>query len=642
MHNGEVYGALNPSRPDVTRRSYLYPLTPMGVGTAAVESLTGYISRLAAAHDVETGILVKHELRPRIPCARGAWAGRVRENLPEYHFYVSAHTLNGVGACARLWVSLLEQLTCVTRLDLLTALPWARAISCVHLLRPSRRWCPACYGDELSSADSAHDRLLWTFQIVTACPVHRLPLESNCPFCGRGQYVLAYSSRPGYCSRCHRWLGGAPAGACFHSDLTEQIEVAEMVEALLAAGPTLSAHFGLDLFRENVRGFVRSAGACYGFHNVISNLQLRRWVRRLVIPRMNSLVTFSRSQNVSLIRLLTERIDRGDKPDQKCVRKAHYRIASAVIEVALKTALQAAIPLSLPEIANNLGYRSVASLKFRYPALCREIAGKRRAEVRAPSKTPVPREQIEKTLLEELSKPGITNLRAVMASIGLRSPSRLGKDFRSLRLAIAAKNAAIKRRRLETSKTALITAIEAARVTPCNETPIPTVAEVAQRMGFATAEPLTSRFPELTTELQVCRRRARWEKYGRRVNERVRQGLVEALREFPPPSCANIVRRLAGHFSQIRETFPDLWRTLRQRYGKYVRDVHHANREAFAAQVHRAVTELQRRGAYPTLRLVLATIPQPKFRSMELIAETLRLVRHELSIKPCEAYHSKK
>jgi hypothetical protein len=70
--------------------------------------------------------------------------------------------------------------------------------------------------------------------------------------------------------------------------------------------------------------------------------------------------------------------------------------------------------------------------------------------------------------------------------------------------------------------------------------------------------------------------------------------------------------------------------------------VHHANREAFAAQVHRAVTELQRRGAYPTLRLVLATIPQPKFRSMELIAETLRLVRHELSIKPCEAYHSKK
>ena len=50
MRDTEVYDAWEPSRPNVTRRSYLYPLTPFGVGTAAVESLTGYISRLAAAH----------------------------------------------------------------------------------------------------------------------------------------------------------------------------------------------------------------------------------------------------------------------------------------------------------------------------------------------------------------------------------------------------------------------------------------------------------------------------------------------------------------------------------------------------------------------------------------------------------------
>jgi hypothetical protein len=186
MHDTEVYGAWEQSRPNVSRRSYLYPVTPIGVGTAAVESLTGYISRLAAAHAVETGVLIRHELRPRIPCTRGVWAGRVREDLPQYPFYVGAHTLNGVGARAQLWVALLDQLTCVPRLDLLTALPWAGTISCVHLLRPSRAWCPACYGDEISSADSAYERLLWAFHIVTVCPVHRLPLESNCPFCGRG------------------------------------------------------------------------------------------------------------------------------------------------------------------------------------------------------------------------------------------------------------------------------------------------------------------------------------------------------------------------------------------------------------------------------------------------------------------------
>jgi len=74
---------------------------------------------------------------------------------------------------------------------------------------------------------------------------------------------------------------------------------------------------------------------------------------------------------------------------------------------------------------------------------------------------------------------GYHRFRAVMASVGLRSTSRLDKDFRDLRLAIAAKNATIKRRRLEATKAALITAIEAARATPCNQPPVPTVTEVA-------------------------------------------------------------------------------------------------------------------------------------------------------------------
>ena len=35
------------------QRSFLYSLPPFGIGTPAVESLTGYIARLAAAHAVE-------------------------------------------------------------------------------------------------------------------------------------------------------------------------------------------------------------------------------------------------------------------------------------------------------------------------------------------------------------------------------------------------------------------------------------------------------------------------------------------------------------------------------------------------------------------------------------------------------------
>jgi AraC-like DNA-binding protein len=525
MQDDTRYAGWEPSLPDVIRRSYLYRLAPIGVGTAAVESFTGYISRLAAAHAVETGTLVNRELLPRVPYTKGVWAEQVPKHLPVYSFYIDAHTLNGVGHRARLWVSLLEQLTSVRRLDLLTTLPWASTISCVHLLRTSRVWCPSCYGDESSAAQSVYERLLWAFQMVIVCPNHRRQLESVCPFCGRRQYVFSARSRPGYCSRCYGWLGCEPQASTSDSELTEQIMMAEMVGELLVAGSTLPAHFGLDLFRENVHSFVRDTGGYRRFRAGFHPRHIRDWIRNAAIPRMDSLVMLSRNQNVSLIRLLTERIDSGKKPDQNCVWKAHYRVATSVVEAALQAALQAAVPPPLQEIANQLGYRTVSSLQYRFPALCCEIAGRRRTEVRTSrpsrSKAPVPRDRIEKALIEELSKAGFTDLRAVAASVGLSSKRRLYKDFRDLRLAIVAKNATIKKRRLEAIRPALAAAF--------NEQPVPTVAEMARRLGYATVKPVTSRFPKLTMELRACRRRLTQVKCGHRVNVRVRQRLTEVL-----------------------------------------------------------------------------------------------------------------
>jgi len=46
----------------VPPRSRLYSLKPMGIGTPFVESLTGYVSRLADAHAVSVGNLVGREL----------------------------------------------------------------------------------------------------------------------------------------------------------------------------------------------------------------------------------------------------------------------------------------------------------------------------------------------------------------------------------------------------------------------------------------------------------------------------------------------------------------------------------------------------------------------------------------------------
>jgi hypothetical protein len=57
--------------------------------------------------------------------------------------------------------------------------------------RKRRRWCPACFADDLhyGSEDGRSIRLVsfhrfwWDIQSVSTCPIHQMPLEANCPRC---------------------------------------------------------------------------------------------------------------------------------------------------------------------------------------------------------------------------------------------------------------------------------------------------------------------------------------------------------------------------------------------------------------------------------------------------------------------------
>lgn len=412
MPEATIYDAWELSDHRLTGRSYLYSLPPIGIGTPMVESLTSYIQRLAAAHAVETGTLVNCELLLRVPYTKGALSGKLPTKLPQYSFYIEAYTLNGTGDRARLWTSALEELTQVQRLGLLTTLPWANMIDRVHLLRTNRAWCSSCYESWRSSGHPVYEPLLWMFQVVTVCHHHRQPLDSTCPSCGRTQYVFSSKSRPGHCSRCQSWLGRVHEVGAINHDVAEQLRPAEMVADLLAASPST-----------------------------------RNRVRWRSIPRIDSLVAFSRTQNVSLIRALAEPID----SEQRRLWYVHHRVPTSIVEQALQTALQAATPAPLQVLANQLGYRTDASLRDRFPELCRQIATKGRATLkvfrRRSHVMAVPRARVERALVEALNNDGLTHLRTVAASVGLSTTRRFYKDFRNLRLAIVAKNRQIRKQR---------------------------------------------------------------------------------------------------------------------------------------------------------------------------------------------------
>src|SRR3954470_10698817 len=56
--------SLDLTLPVLLPRSRLFSLEPIGVGTRLVESLTGYVARLAEAHHLSVAILFGYELAP--------------------------------------------------------------------------------------------------------------------------------------------------------------------------------------------------------------------------------------------------------------------------------------------------------------------------------------------------------------------------------------------------------------------------------------------------------------------------------------------------------------------------------------------------------------------------------------------------
>jgi hypothetical protein len=70
-----------------------------------VESMSGYISRLAQAHTVSTGILIGKELRFHLS------PGHKPLGYPYRDLLYDGHTVNGIGWRTEDWVSLLTTLT---------------------------------------------------------------------------------------------------------------------------------------------------------------------------------------------------------------------------------------------------------------------------------------------------------------------------------------------------------------------------------------------------------------------------------------------------------------------------------------------------------------------------------------------------
>jgi hypothetical protein len=189
--------------------SYLYALPPIQGDGVSIEALTSYVARLAAAHSVSTGDLLMRACAPR--AQRQYLCNALDWGLDS--FYTRAGALNGLGAMAWQWVTLLGELTSRRDLRPLTFLSWANVLTARMLLRETQAWCPACYDAWRYAHKRVYQPLLWTARTVTMCPIHRRDLVTRCPHPGCAQALtwLASNARPGWCHRCGGWLGETTA-----------------------------------------------------------------------------------------------------------------------------------------------------------------------------------------------------------------------------------------------------------------------------------------------------------------------------------------------------------------------------------------------------------------------------------------------
>ena len=590
----ESWGDLT-SKGTLPKRSYLYHLQPIALGSAYVESLTGYIARLAEAHSVATGALLALELRPRVPAGSGV-ASRKQKRLQNSSFIYDAHILNGLGECPRQWVRVLEALTGRRSLHILTMLSWGQVISNCALLRRIRAWCPYCYDSWRNTNQPIYEPLLWSTCAVAVCPNHGRPLVRCCPHCKRESPLLTSKARPGYCYRCRGWLGAPVQSESAEYVGTAELDIANAVGELLALGSSMQGAPSGVYFKENLMRCIRvlADGNQSAFSRTagVSLDALTHWLNPNTTFRLRPFLGMCLELRITPGRILTEHIPAGD------------------------CEWDAARDLFARHRSRTLSYPSAPQV---HQELCGKIQ-KKHSSSAAPHGsecyTYSTHEMARKALERATRGSPQRSLNSICKEIGYRNVSSLYHRFpEQCRILVANRRAWRDRRVQDVIAKAL------------NEEPVPTLKEVAGRLGYR-PHVLRSRFRDLCVAL-VGRRPERL----RLERERIRKQLEAALEQNPVPPMKVVAQTVGRNQHHLGIIFADLYGKIKRRHVEHQKMVRAQRRVEFLAQVRKAVMELCERGINPSRKHVMSAIENPSMKWTQVldryIAQSLREMEAE-------------
>ncbi len=365
------------SVPDIPPRSRLYSLTPLGLNSPLVESLTSYICRLAYEHHLEVGTLIQYNITPIL--GKRYIADDNSRSISSFLRY--AGPINGNGIMASDWVGALGALTLRPDLAFLTLLVGTDVLSQRDLLQPVRQWCPKCYDAWRRQGTIIYEPLLWSINGITVCPEHSQQLERRCPHCSASLPWLTWRSCPGYCSACGKWLGKADG----QSQLEEKERyIAETVGDFLAYMPQLPLSIPREGVIQSLQDLIATItdGNIAAFARSIRRSKTSLWelVQGYFPPSLPFLLQLCYQFHLPLLPFLlsreqvapSESLVSRERPPERDVRRPFDREkAQRVLEANL--ADQQSVPPSMREVAQQLGL-PVRTIETHFPVACREIS----------------------------------------------------------------------------------------------------------------------------------------------------------------------------------------------------------------------------------------------------------------------------
>ena len=363
-------------RLEMPPRSVLVGLRPIAVGTGIVESFSSYFLRLADAHEVTPQALAREVVFPE----RASFNGNPWKSFTEAWKHPN---FNGIGDACGKWVETVEALTMVNGLHRLT-MGFLKGRACDRgLVSRENRWCPACLR-ESAEQGTPYGQLLWSFESVTACPIHRIRLVGRCQ-CGPTDACRygTIKSLPHICPKCAVDLGTVhtlDSEPPTDRELLRADLVAGLLGSDLACGKSASNRDLADFLADSITRHAQGQAAVLGRRLGVAKSKMHGWVHRDHIPSFLQIINIAEAHGCAIADVLcghsesttvSPMIPLAER--EKVAAWERRPVQWEIVEGNLKEIASADTPISMAEAGKRLGV-SREHLRRRYPDVCAGIS----------------------------------------------------------------------------------------------------------------------------------------------------------------------------------------------------------------------------------------------------------------------------